>query len=382
VNQEKKTSILIFSTAYLPLIGGAEIAIKNITDRISEYDFLLITTRLRKDLKKRERVGNVDVIRVGTGFWPFFDKICSPFLGAFVARRLMKERNIKLFWCMMVTFTSGAPFLLKILRLNKKIPILLTLQEGDPESHLKYSNFALSGLSWILAMCFADYIQAISVYLKDFAIRMGAKVRIEVIPNGVDIGLIRPRAIKSEKKKKIITTSRLVEKNGIDTLIEAVSIVKNKIPDIQCWIIGGGEKEDELKKLTAEHKVTENIVFFGEVLPNEIYNYLTSADVFVRASRSEGLGNSFLEAMGANLPIIGTPVGGIPDFLKDGETGLFVRPDDPQDLAGKIILLLEDSDLYEKISKNGRDLVVDHYSWESVSRSMLRIFKILEEAQI
>ena len=126
----------------------------------------------------------------------------------------------------------------------------------------------------------------------------------------------------------------------------------------------------------------ENIVFFGEVLPNEIYNYLTSADVFVRASRSEGLGNSFLEAMGANLPIIGTPVGGIPDFLKDGETGLFVRPDDPQDLAGKIILLLEDSDLYEKISKNGRDLVVDHYSWESVSRSMLRIFKILEEAQI
>jgi glycosyltransferase involved in cell wall biosynthesis len=93
---------------------------------------------------------------------------------------------------------------------------------------------------------------------------------------------------------------------------------------------------------------------------------MQGADVFVRPSLSEGLGNSFLEAMALGLPIIGTKVGGIPDFLKDGETGLFCQVNNPEDVARKIRMIKGDPILREKLIKNGQGLVKTFYSWETI----------------
>lgn len=375
MSETKNPVILIFSTAYLPFIGGAELAIKEITDRISDYDFFLITARMRKNLPKRERIGSVEVYRVGFGF-SFLDKLLSPFWGAFVARQLLKKYDIKLFWSMMVTFTSGAPFLLKLLGLNRGIPILLTLQEGDSERHLRFSNIGFTGLAWILAVRMADRIQVISNYLGEFASKMGAKCAIDIVPNGVELKSIKYQisSINDKNEKIVITISRLVYKNGIDILIKAITEVVKEIPDVKLWILGGGEEETVLKNLVWKLNLNKNVEFFGEIENEKIYEYLTKADIFVRASRSEGLGTSFLEAMVAGLPIIGTPVGGIPDFLKDGETGLFCKADDPHDLAGKIIKLFRDSGLREKIARRGQDLVMRDYSWYSSALQIKGIF--------
>ena len=102
-----------------------------------------------------------------------------------------------------------------------------------------------------------------------------------------------------------------------------------------------------------------------------------NADIFARASRSEGLGSSFLEAMAAGLPIIGTAVGGIPDFLKDGETGLFTKVDNPTDLAQKIKLLMENNGLCGQIAKTGQELVFKNYSWVNISHRMSEILSRL-----
>ena len=79
MSQEKHINIVIFSTAYLPFVGGAELAIKEITDRISGINFFLITSRLRRDLPKEEKIGNVLVFRLGAGF--SFDRFLLPILG-------------------------------------------------------------------------------------------------------------------------------------------------------------------------------------------------------------------------------------------------------------------------------------------------------------
>src|SRR3989338_7842052 len=125
--------------------------------------------------------------------------------------------------------------------------------------------------------------------------------------------------IKRFKQKdiKIITTSRLVRKNGIDTLIEAAQELKNNKISFRVLIAGGGPEERALKALAKRLGVDDYIEFLGEILPVEVPLYLAHVDIFFRVSRSEGLGNSFIEAMAAGLPIIGTNVGGIPDFLKD-----------------------------------------------------------------
>ena len=100
------------------------------------------------------------------------------------------------------------------------------------------------------------------------------------------------------------------------------------------------------------------------------------ADLFVRASRSEGLGSAFIEAMAAGLPIIGTPVGGIPDFLKNEETGLFCEVGDPKDLAEKIILLFNNRQLREKLIKNGLELVRAKYDWDKIAEKFREIYEM------
>ena len=125
----------------------------------------------------------------------------------------------------------------------------------------------------------------------------------------------------------------------------------------------------------------------GHIEPEKIPAHLARADVFVRPSRSEGLGNSFLEAMAAGLPVIGTKVGGIPDFLKEyntnlrmgtnatnGENGLFTEVDNPKDLAGKIAFLINNDELCKKLGENGRKLVIGQYSWDNISKKMETIF--------
>ena len=179
-----------------------------------------------------------------------------------------------------------------------------------------------------------------------------------------------------DDEKIIITTSRLVQKNAVDILIKAAAELKNINSELKfkLLILGDGKLKKVLEKLTADLGLKENVLFLGFIPQEEIYVYLGIADIFVRPSRSEGLGNSFLEAMAVRVPIIGTNVGGIPDFLKDKETGLFCKVDDPRDLAEKIEMLLSNNVLREKIIKNAEKLVREKYDWNNISQEMKKIF--------
>ena len=98
--------------------------------------------------------------------------------------------------------------------------------------------------------------------------------------------------------------------------------------------------------------------------------YLWMSDIFIRPSLSEGMGNSFIEAMAAGVPIIGTRVGGIPDFLVDGETGLFCEVRDSQSIADKINILLSDEALRQSLIANGRKIVSEKYNWDGIAGRM------------
>ena len=84
-----------------------------------------------------------------------------------------------------------------------------------------------------------------------------------------------------------------------------------------------------------------------------------------------------MEAMAAAVPVIGTCVGGIPDFLKEGETGLFCEVGNPSDLRDKINILLTNQDLKQKLVENGRSLVLKNYDWRPISQKMEIIFNSL-----
>jgi len=241
IEENKKRKVVIFSTAYLPLVGGAEVAVKEITDRLGGefstqggYDFFMVTARIKKELFKFERVGKINVYRVGVGC--FLDKYLLPFLGVFKAWRIMRREQEEkpLIWAIMASFGGLGALFLKILK--PKWPFLLTLQEGDSEEYiLKRVGFFKP--VWKMIFRKADYVQVISSYLKNFAEKYGAQCPIEVVPNGAEREAFQLK-VKSEKlkvkeklnikegEKVILTVSRLVKKNGVDILIESISKLK------------------------------------------------------------------------------------------------------------------------------------------------------------
>lgn len=353
--------ILIFSTAYLPFIGGAEIAVKEITDRLPQTEFVMVTARMDQKLPTRERIGRVEVHRIGKG--NAGDKYRLMLSGPRYAASLGMFDAV---WAIMASYAGFAA-----LRYKKQHPntrFVLTLQEGDSRWDIyKHVWWCWSYFTQIFRR--ADRIQAISTYLADWARTLGARGHVSVIPNGVDANRFLPRVPKG---KTIVSVSRLVKKNGIDVLLRACALLP---ADTQLILAGGGEEERGLRRLAAELGAASRVQFLGGVPPEQIPNILSGAVVFCRPSRSEGLGNAFLEAMAAGVPVVGTAVGGILDFLTDGETGLVARVDDAKDIAEKIQRILSDAALAKKLSDNGRALVAENYQWDAIAVRMSEILQ-------
>lgn len=386
-----KQRILIFSTAYLPFIGGAEIAIKEITDRIGDIEFDMLTLRFDKNLPKFERIGNINVYRLGFAkknpamadlvSLPLkLNKYFFPFMACAKALSLNKKNKYDGIWAMMAAYAGFAAMFLKIFQ--PKLPYLLTLQEGDPFDEIRKKVRAVFP---IFKMIFtkADYIQVISNYLSGFARQMGYAGELAVVPNGVDVKKFKVENSKlkiEELKKKsgiagndkvIITVSRLVKKNGVADIIEAMRYLPK---NAKLLILGNGPDEEKLKSLSESLKFGDRIIMLGSVKNELVPEYLAISDIFIRPSLSEGQGIAFLEAMAAGVPVIATPVGGIVDFLRDGETGLFCEVNNPRSVAEKISELLNNKEVAEKIKINAKNMVEKNYNWDFIAVKMKNIF--------
>lgn len=376
-------NVLIFSTAYFPHVGGAEVAVKEITDRIRDVDFDMITVKLDAHDAKEETIGNVRVCRLGSG-GSKLDKLLFPFRAARLAAQLHAKQPYDALWSVMASFSGFAAVLFK--RRHLDVPYLLTLQEGDDIAAIERKvRFVWPWFKQIFTR--ADYITAISSYLAQWAKKMGANGEVAVVPNGIseiyDLGFknydLRKEIEVLNSEKIILTTSRLVHKNGVDVLLRMLSELKNHKSEIihpKLIICGSGPDEQKLKNLAKELGIDDCVVWAGFVPPKELPAYYAIADVFCRPSRSEGLGNSFLEAMAAGVPVVATPVGGIPDFLHDGETGWLCEVDNPASIAEKVAYIVDEknSEDVSRVANNAKQLVEEKYNWDGIADAMEHTF--------
>lgn len=382
--QQKK--VLIFSLVYYPrFIGGAEVAVKEITDRIHDIEFDMVTLRGQHE-SKEEKIGNIMVYRVGPkmGEWSMYQRILFtiskylyPFLAYTKAKKLEKLKKYDGTWSIMANYAGFAGLFFKLS--FPKIPFLLTLQEGDPIPYIKRRVILVYPL---FKMIFkkADKVQAISNYLSDFGKSMGFQGVPVVIPNGVDIAhfskpsedrnVLRSKWRYTDQDIVLVTASRLVKKNGIGDSIDALTLLPEQY---KLLILGTGKLEENLKSKVKELHVEHRVQFLGFISHQDLPAYLQSSDIFIRPSLSEGLGNAFLEAMAAKIPVIATSVGGIPDFLKEGETGLFCNVEDSESI--KITVeKLQDARLKTKIVTQANDMVSRDYDWHTIARAMRVLF--------
>lgn len=215
---------------------------------------------------------------------------------------------------------------------------------------------------------------------EDMKIKMNTVCKREdivILPNGIELDNFKD--ISSQKQhnkteKTIIFVGTLRHVKGVKYLIKAMKIINEKSRDTNLIIIGDGPDRDKLETLIQELNLQNCIHFVGKVSNKEIPEYMAQADIFALPSLSESFGIVNIEAMASGLPIVTTNVGGLPEIVINTENGFVVEPKNPEVLAEKILLILKNNDLRERISKNNLIKAKD-YSWNNVVKKLIQIFE-------
>jgi glycosyltransferase involved in cell wall biosynthesis len=140
-----------------------------------------------------------------------------------------------------------------------------------------------------------------------------------------------------------------------DTIIEAARQLASSHPDVHFMLVGGGEDEKMLRKLAAG---LDNLTFTGFV--DNVGDYLGASDIFILPSRREGIGSILLDAMEYSLPVVVTPVGGVPRIVLEGQNGFLIEVERPDQLVDRILRLESDAGLRERMGSQGRQMAVGH----------------------
>ncbi|HUD02691.1 MAG TPA: glycosyltransferase family 4 protein [Candidatus Paceibacterota bacterium] len=381
--------ILIFSLAYYPAhVGGAEVAIKEITDRLepSDIEFHMVTLRFNKEAAIEEQIGNVHVHRVGPpagGDGAYLSKILFPLLAALRARKLNKSKHFDALWAMM-TYMLFPLMLARTLGL--RTPYALTLQDGDSYEKV-FDRWYIRPFTTLLDLGFrkASVVQTISTYLATWAKKRGYRGAIEVIPNGAslppqkeysyqELDVLRAQVGKKEGDVLLISVSRLVHQKAIDVVIQALALLPQ---NIKLLVVGDGEERPMLEQLVKKLQLSERVVFVGKVERDMTAKYRAIADIFVTPSRTEGLGIAFLSAMAAGLPVVATQEGGLADFIFDSKknpgqepTAWAVDKDNPAQIAEAVKDILNNPEQTKKVIANASKMVEQKFNWEQIAKQM------------
>lgn len=243
----------------------------------------------------------------------------------------------------------------------------------------------------VARFCFprAERIVANSRFTRSEAVALGADpFRIEVLPVGApDPVIVDPAAVKAMRARVggeqiVLSVARLAQHKGHDRLIGALAALPE---GVHAVLVGIGPERAALEHLTMSLGLGRRVTFAGEVPDDDLPVYLAAADAFALLSRAttgegagvEGGGIALLEAFAYGLPVVAGATGGIPETVRDGETGLLVDPDDHAQIVRGLTRVLDDRDLAERLGHAARAYATGERSW---SRFVARLEDVLARA--
>lgn len=195
--------------------------------------------------------------------------------------------------------------------------------------------------------------------------------RVSHIPNGVDVNALKP-AHGSPSPPLVVSVGRLVEEKDPLTLLESYRLAAAAVPEASFVLIGDGYLRAQAEEFIRDKKLASRIKLLQGT--DGVYEHLTRAWVFALASRSESSPNVVIEAMAAGLPVVGTSVGGIPELVDHGKTGLLIEPGNPVRFAEALVSLLKDEPRRTAMGQMAREKVLQRYSIEAMVRETEKVF--------
>ena len=259
------------------------------------------------------------------------------------------------------------------------VPVIVTTEHNTSNWQVKYGF-----LHWIYRWTarWNTKIFAVSDAVMERMVRIGRIVEesIQVLYNGIDVRAFDKNRNRMDKRLKtamspvIGTVGRLDPRKGHRYLIEASVDIIRQYPEASILIIGSGKMESSLKQVASSLGLSERNIRFLGVLKNTS-EVLQSMDVFVLPSVEEGLGIAILEAMAAGVPVVATSVGGIPEIVTHGETGVLVAPKNPKMLADAVMDLLAHPDKADRLRQNAKSMVMKKFDIQGTVEQLMSYYQ-------
>jgi glycosyltransferase involved in cell wall biosynthesis len=376
--------ICLFTSTFLPKIGGHEIAMDELAHRF-------------------HAMGHEVVVLSQTGSrWRYWEVLQRPFGLAWFSKPLSQKWGIGTFrralrrlhrrWPFDVIHTfSSYPTGYAALELceKKSIPLIVTSQGGDLAAGSRYEKrpVIMDRIRQTLRQC--DAVTAISQYMRERALAIAPECasHLHDIPNGVDVAdLAAPIMDAGEVFEQFpflknaefaLFLGRLHPRKGVDVLIRAFAQIAPEIGSAQLVIAGDGRERKALEELAQSTPAADRIHFLGPVRGISKRWLLHNAACLVAPTRTwEGMPVVVLEALACGRPVIGTKVGGIVDLVRSEENGLIVEPEDVNGLAAALSALLNDPDRRNRLSA-GAKASIGRYDWRVVAEQYLALFREL-----
>jgi phosphatidyl-myo-inositol dimannoside synthase len=221
--------------------------------------------------------------------------------------------------------------------------------------------------------------------LAELGFRHG-ELDVRIVPLGTDPDHFRPgidpSAVRAryglEPGRWLLTVARLVAHKGIDTVLRVLAALRDEQPSLRYAVVGSGDMLGELEALARSLGIADRVRFLTDVPDADLPGIYNSAEIYLGVSRPaelmmEGFGISLSEASACGIPVVGGASGGIPDAVRENETGLLVDAQRPEPVIEAVRLLLGDRNLARRLGEGGRKAVESFYNWDRVTADIQRI---------
>lgn len=266
------------------------------------------------------------------------------------------------------------------------VPIVASLRGADvltlPEIGYGRTLIGRNRVRTTAVLKAVDHVVGVSAALAKRAIELGADPkRTSIVLKGVDVDRFHPRdqatarqRIRLPDRPTVLFVGNLIELKSPSHLISCMQHVRKAAPSAYAVFCGDGPLLAELKAQARESGLADHVHFAGHIGRDVIPDFFNACDVFVLPSLMEGSGNVLVEAAACAKPVVGSAVGGIPDYLDDGITGFLFRTGDVRDLAAKVTTLLTDPERAVRIGTAGRNRVEQLHKYDFMIDQLLALF--------
>lgn len=216
----------------------------------------------------------------------------------------------------------------------------------------------------------SDAVFVLSNSWKNFVETISINKNIYILNNGSSVEKFGDKIVNDNGDILIVFMGRLGKRKGTYDLIEAFREVIKEISNVKLLLGGDGDIED-VKSLISDLDLIDKVKVLGWVSGSEKIMTFRKADIYVLPSYNEGLPGSILEAMSAGAPIVTTPVGGIPEAVKDGVNGFLIKPGDIKHLASKLIILCKDEQLRIQMGNASKKIIQGKFDIKQIVEDLV-----------